>query len=331
MKLRKQDEQPIIYLSGGHTSSTEQDEIKWLKKTNCRYRCYSFAYTCPGAFYYNKRMEQSLNISVKQGVGVFMDSGAFSFHKFVTSATGKISKSKRQTPEMVERFRDETIELYSEYAKKLGKKWDFYVNFDYVKHAPTCYKMQQLLMKRGLEPVPVFHGDDDIEWFERYCKDGHKLVGIGTMKVPARMNYRGTRRYYDAIFDIAEKYGVVLHGFAVTSLSLMFGYPWYSVDSATWVKVAAFGKIVYVDPVANTIGQIHVSKDSSRHRPSYSAINKRSQKELERQVESRGFDFEKVRTEQLTRAAYNAYMFNNELMHLRDEIRSQRIQWESIL
>ena len=37
---------------------------------------------------------------------------------------------------------------------------------------------------------------------------------------------------------------VKIHGFAATSIPLMCRYPWYSVDSSTWIKTAAFGQIV---------------------------------------------------------------------------------------
>lgn len=329
--LRPVPDRPIIYLSGGHTSSTLEAERDWLKRTGCKYRCYSFGYTCPGAFYYNKRMEKSLDVSVKSGVGIMMDSGAFSFHKFVTSASGKISKSKRQSPEMVEKLKDETIEHYIQYCKGHANDWDFYINFDYIKHAPTCYKVQKLLEKHGLHPVPVFHGDESLDWFERYCKEGYKLIGVGTMRTPSRMSWRGTREYYDLLFNMAEKYGVVMHGFAVTALTHMFLYPWYSVDSATWVKVAAFGKIVYIDPVANTIGQIHVSADPSKHKPSYNTMTRPARRALAEQIESHGFSIDKLRTDLWERSTYNAYMFSNQLMHLKDSIRAQRMQWGTVL
>ena len=37
---------------------------------------------------------------------------------------------------------------------------------------------------------------------------------------------------------------VKVHGFAMTSWSLMSRWPWWSVDSATWIKLAAYGWII---------------------------------------------------------------------------------------
>jgi hypothetical protein len=331
-KLRKNDPKPIIYLSGGHTAATRKEEIRWIKTSRCKYRCYSFGYTCPGAFYYNKRMEKSLNISIGENVGIMMDSGAFSFHKFIDKATGGLGNKKRKFgPQDVERMKDEVIDQYTEYCKQNSKQWDFYVTFDYIKHAPTCYKIQQQLLKRGLDTVPVFHGDTDSKWFERYCQDGAALVGLGTGKVAARMSWRGMRHYFDDMFNIAAKYGTQIHGFAINSLSYMFEYPFYSVDATTWVKTSSFGKIVYIDSVSNTIGQIHISHEPTRHAPSYAQLSKAGQREMKRQIADDGFDFDLMRKDGHERSMYNAFVFNNKLMELKDDVAKRKIHWRPII
>src|SRR5574337_698161 len=49
-----------------------------------------------------------------------------------------------------------------------------------------------------------------------------------------------------------------VHGFGLTSLPLMKRYPWFSVDSSTWVQWSANGMIL----IPGT-GQVNVSSQSS--------------------------------------------------------------------
>jgi hypothetical protein len=333
MKFHPKSIRPLMYLSGyfGSRSITEQ---QWLKLTGCKFRCYSYAYTCPGAFYYNKRMEKSLEDTIAAGVGIMMDSSAFSFHKFVAKNMGQISGKKSKTGANkynysdIERLRDHTIENYVEFVKQHGKEWDFYINFDYIKHCPTIYKMQKLLEKKGIRPTPVYHGDHSEDWLRRYCEEGYKIIGIGSIP---RDTFHKKRYYYDTCFNIAEKFGVKLHGLGQTSLSIMFQYPWYSVDSATWVKTAAYGKIIFIDPYRNVIGQLHISDSHSDFKGSYNGLPKSVQKALRDQIESYGFDFDKMRGDLGLRSAYNAALFSNHIQHLKQAVADSRIKWKSLI
>lgn len=330
MKLHPKSMQPVIYLSGSF-GSLPLTEKQWLKRTKCKTRCFSFAYTCKDAFYYNKRMADALEESLKCGCGIMMDSGAFSFHQFLKKQFGEISAKKRKSKYQhtdIDRLRDETVELYVEYCKRDQKKWDFYVTFDFRKHCPTIYAMTKELEKRGIRPIPVYHGDQSLEWIERYCKEGYKLIGIGNS---GRTQFEDFRYYYDQVFNITEKYGVKTHGLAVTSLSLMFQYPWYSVDSATWVKVAAYGKIIYIDPYRNVIGQLHVSEKTSSMKGSYNGLPGTVQKTIRNQVEGYGFDFDKVRQSLPERCVYNAYLFSNKVADLKAAISETRIRWRQLI
>lgn len=331
-----------IYLSGyppmAKGRAISDIEKEWLKRTGCKYRCYSFAYVCPGAFYYNKRIAESYKEALRENVGVMMDSGAHSFHNFMRASMGKISARKKKSHVNVEELREETIRKYIHFCKKKARLWDFYVTFDYIQHAPTIYKVTERLIKAGLWPIPVFHGDsgvdnpDTLAWFRRYCEDGHKFIGIGTGGMQDRKSWKKKRVFFDAVFDIAEKYGVKLHGFAQTALTIMFQFPFATVDSATWVKVASFGKILYLDPGKGTIGQIHVSdRHTEGFDASYNKMPRHVRSAIRHQVEDYGFDFDKIRTSLSERCAYNGYLFCNHLHQFKDVIAAGRVQWESLV
>jgi hypothetical protein len=324
MKIHKHEHRPLMYLSG-NSKRGPSDELK-LKSLGCDFRCYSYAYTCPDAFYYVKKMKASMDTSYKAGVGIMMDSSAHSFHVLIRK--GQRNEGKKFSVKDVDKLRDKVVESYVDYVKHEKRKWDWYVNFDYVQHAPTCYTMLKQLEKMGIHPVPVYHAGDPLSWFERYCEEGYKLIGIG---IVGKKGYDTRRYFYDKIFNIAAKHGVLLHGFAMTALSLMYMYPWYSVDSATWLKVAIYGSLIYVDEHRHVIGELHVTERNPAGKTKYNALPKHLQKQLRSQIEENGFNFRDIQKDYAERSLYNAYVICNKVQKLKKDIAASRKQWRSLL
>lgn len=332
MKFVPETQRPVVYLSGSFGALPKGlSEADWMKLTGCNYRCYSFAYVCPGAFYYNKRMQNSLEECIAAGCGIMMDSSAFSFHMAVKKAFGELSHKKlrgRFNFSDIDGMREQVISQYIDYVKANSKKWDFYVTFDYVKRCPIIYQMTKKLEAAGIRPIPVYHGDAPLDWLERYCKEGYKFIGIGSVSRP---KWKDKNYYYNQVHNITEKYGVKTHGLAVTSLSHMFRFPWYSVDSATWVKTAAYGKIIYLDQYRNIIGQLHVSDKESGMSGSYNTLPKSVQTQVREQIEGYGFDFEKVRASQYYRCAYNAHLFAKHIQELKEVVAEGKVSWKQLI
>lgn len=332
--LPKTKQTPIIYLSGyAGGLQTEKKQLEWLRRTGCKSRCHSFAYCCPGAFYYSKPDELLYKTSLANGVRIMMDSGAFSFHGFLKNMTGKVSKKKKRqwNPEDIVKLREETIEKYVQYCRVNSRDWDFYCNFDYRPHAPLVLKMQHRLEKLGMRPAPVFHGDMGLDYLENYCKDGHKLICVGTTAMQGRSTWKKKKYFYDRVFNMTEKHGVKVHGLAVTALSLMFQYPWASVDSATWIRVAAVGCVMYMNPERGVLGHMHISETPSNHDPSYNRMTKPAQKAFRNQVAEMGFEFEKLRDLQVERGMYNAYLFMNRVHQAKEIIERNSARWETLI
>lgn len=309
-------------------------EREWFRRTGCKYRCYSFGYVCPKAFYYNRESALSLETALACQAEIMMDSGAFSFHRMLQKQTGQRSKKKSRgyRPEEIERLREETIDLYVAYCKAHGKQWDFYVNFDYEPRVPIAWKMQLRLEKLGLKPVPVFHGDEGLDWVRRYVDRGHKLLAIGTGKASKR-GWRDKMAFYDTMFDAAEKWGFKLHGLAVTKPSIMTSFDFYGVDSATWGVQSAYGGIVRFIPDRRVWIQLHVTHNDTQAGASYERLSPEVQKEIRQEVENRGFDFDLMRGSTTTawweRAMHNAWMF----AHLEDFFSSRKKEnsWEKLI
>lgn len=295
----KKGEWPIFYLSG-RFGVTGKQEADWIKRTGCNKRCWSFAFIKPGAFYYRPEMGSAYQASCDLKCHIAMDSSAFSFQQF----------TRKGRVENIEKYRAKTIDQYIEFVHAESKKWDFYFNFDYRIHAPTVYKMQKFLEKHGLRPAPVFHGDDGLDWLRKYIDEGHKVIGIGAAP-HIRRTWEMKRFYLDQVFELTEKAGVLCHGLAFTSMSLAFSYPWYSVDSSTWSRFAAFGQVVFVNPINQTLDHLHISERHSEKVSSYNRMPKDVQKEIRKQIESPGFDFKTLRNDLNERAVYNGWVYSH--------------------
>ena len=113
-------------------------------------------------------------------------------------------------------------------------------------------------------------------------------------------------------------------------MTFMFQFPFYSVDSATWVKLSANGRIAHVDLNRGTIGHVHVTENVSKTNPSYNRLTKAGKKAVRDAVEKNGFSFKKVRTNNWVRAMYNAYVFSNEVMKFKKAIQETKVNWGTI-
>jgi hypothetical protein len=154
---------------------------------------------------------------------LFLDSGAFSAH----TQGIKID-----------------IDNYINFIKENQCCISFYANLDVVNDPKTTLKHQKIMESAGLNPVPVFHVGNTIEYLYHYIEN-YNYICIGGMvgKLP---NY--LIEYLDSYFSIiSDKKGypqIKIHGFGLTSVNLLLRYPWYSVDSSSWATISRMGAVL---------------------------------------------------------------------------------------
>lgn len=171
----------------------------------------------------------------------FLDSGAFSIkpHALKYAKEKKCSLWEYYETKAFWRFMD----CYAEFVKKYQKYIDLYANMDAIGNPELTWRNQQYLEKEhGLKPVPVIHFRTDIKWVSHYIKHGYDLIGLGGIK---GKDYDWFDRVFDLICDTPNRLPRVrVHGFGATGYKIILRYPWWSVDSATWTKVGAYGNIL---------------------------------------------------------------------------------------
>lgn len=180
---------------------------------------------CPrlSSFFYIKDTESLLN-KIKEGgkYPLFLDSGAFSAY-----TKGKII----------------SLEEYSSFVKENNDYLYAYSNLDVIGDSKATRNNQKALEKLGINPIPVFHYNENEKYLIKYLKEGYKHIALGGLVMTSKKHFK------DWLDKIWGKYlvntNIKIHGFAVTSHSLLTRFPWHSVDSTTWIFAASMGEICY--------------------------------------------------------------------------------------
>lgn len=171
-------------------------------------------------------MDQSIIAQAKaSGAKFFIDSGAFS------AMTQGIKIDIKKYASFIR---------YYESMLSIASNLD-----DTSRNEALSYSNQKTLEDLGCKVQPVFHCREDDKWLKKYLDEGYDYIFIGGM-VPETTKW--LHGWLDHIWHhyLTNPDGtarIKVHGFGLTSLPLMFKYPWYSVDSTTWRAQAAFGGV----------------------------------------------------------------------------------------
>lgn len=139
------------------------------------------------------------------------------------------------------------VDTYAAFVKANIGFCDYYANVDVIFNPEMSWEVQQYMEnEHGLTPVPVVHFGTDLKWVTHYIEHGYTLIGLGGLgqEVMKHQYYSWADRVYDLLCDNQKRLPCVrTHGFAMTAWELLFRYPWWSVDSASWTKAGGFGMI----------------------------------------------------------------------------------------
>jgi hypothetical protein len=219
----------------------------------------------------------------RDGAKVFLDSGAFS--------------AFTQGVEI-------DLEGYCDYCRRNADIIEFPSVLDGIGDPLKTWQNQTRMEALGVRPLPCFHYGEDERYLEHYLAN-YDFITLGGM-VP--INKEQLRFWLDRIWDkyLTDKDGlprIKVHGFGLTRVDLMERYPWYSVDSSSWVQSAGNGAIMIPE-----LGVVFVSLDSpqrkeaGRHFETLTPLEKQVFREA---IQRRGFDLERLKTTYLARWAFN--------------------------
>lgn len=248
------------------------------------------------------------------GAQVFLDSGAFS--AWNTGATISLPKYCNYIQENEDIIRKDDGVIMASVLDGIGDPLQTYRN--------------QLEMEaRGVRPLPCFHFGEDERYLEFYIAN-YPYITLGGMvgKTVEQLITWLDRIWERYIIDGSGRPKTKLHAFGITSVRVMERYPWYSVDSSSWIQFGAYGSMFTPDGVPYRVsekaGTIH---DMGKHVLNLLPIEKEY---IEKLILNSGFDLERLTTIYETRATFNMWAYreiaNRINMHKESRVFTPRIQ-----
>lgn len=137
------------------------------------------------------------------------------------------------------------IQEYIAFIKEHETNLEVYANLDVIGSAEGTWRNQKTMEAAGLNPLPCFHYGEDFKWLRRYLDAGYEYIALGGMvpiSTPDLMIWLNTV-FGDYICGPDGLPKVKIHGFGLTSLRLMMRFPWFSVDSTSWVVTGRMGSV----------------------------------------------------------------------------------------
>lgn len=266
-----------IHLAGYHSGRAGM-----FKLENYKYLLESYHYI---------NSDRMTRLVRQTGIPVFLDSGAFS------AFTQKIEID---------------LPTYCQFIKNNADIIEVASVLDGIGDPELTLTNQKRMEDLGTTPLPCFHYGEDPKFLEHYIEN-YDHITLGGM-VP--ISNGPLQKWLDHIWAnyLTDENGyprLRVHGFGLTSLPLMLRYPWYSVDSTSWVLTGSFGSI-YWPTKKNPEGKLAISdqsprtKDLGQHYDTLSDIERARVDEI---IESRGFTAEELRTVYWKRDVWNIDFF----------------------
>ena len=163
--------------------------------------------------------------------------------------------------------------------------------------------------KFGPRILPVYHQGEPLE---RALELEHMTNGTSRYICVSPRNdlHENMRRTWSQQVHAALKPHTRTHGLATTGNLMMERVPWYSVDSATWILVAAYGGIIYywdtaTEPRYMTLA---VSNDGGRDRFQFNHFDSLQpcfREAIEKKMNDAGWTLEQVKTDVRPRSLFN--------------------------
>lgn len=186
------------------------------------------------SFHYVQKKRLDVSRYEEMGIKFFVDSGAFTY---ITNLE----------------YQDYTIEQWESQIEKY-LKWiekhrnivfafasldlEYLVGGEKVQEWNEKY-FEPFMLRTGIPVCFVYHDNATKLTWEQYCQR-YPYVGISWGGLDTQGNDIG---YGTQKLKIAEKYGAVAHGMAMTQTALLTKLPFYTTDSTTWLVGLQYGEI----------------------------------------------------------------------------------------
>lgn len=208
---------------------------------------------------------------------LFIDSGAFS-----ANSRGKVID----------------INNYIKFIKQNINEITVYAGLDVIGDYKKTRTNVEEMERQGLRPLPTFHYGSPIDELKRMLEK-YNYIAIGGL-VPIIKRKDVINKFLDSVFSEMGKGKVIkLHGFGLTTQSLLEKYPFYSCDSTAAIMGGGMGRIVEFKNGKLTNTAWRKTEQTGKHIDLMDRMNKEGSAHLERRIHNikEMIKFEKYITE----------------------------------
>ena len=196
------------------------------------------------SYYYLRKKDTQLEGAKECHKVLFIDSGAHSFFSEMADEgieSASVHKKKSKTKETPQEYFDK----YLEWLIKNYHRIDYYAELDIgeIVGQETVLEWRKRLKEHNIydKCVTVYHPkvmtwEDYIDMLED-SQSGYVALE-GDRSGRKRLNY-------NKLIKPAYERGIKVHGFAMTKTEVLKNYPFYSVDSTSWLQSEMYGTIPF--------------------------------------------------------------------------------------
>lgn len=214
-------------------------------------------------------------------------------------------------------------DVYAKFLERYGHQCDSYINLDAIpkgsgpqakaNSAEETLKNQKYLESLGFKPIPVFHKGEPDSYLKHYV-DNYEYIAIGGL-VDSQTHLEFFKHIWDKFLTKPDGTPrLKVHAFGMTTVKHMVAYPWYSVDSSTWLIQSKLGWIAIPKrgaqdwlwnetPLILAVSNETAARDQlNRH---YDTINDDQRKVVDLWLEEMGLNIDYLRQHPVGRMAAN--------------------------
>lgn len=283
-----------LYLASIYTSNFELTGSAYARLTeNEKYHRRSARYLLESYHYIHKpKFVEKIR---KDGAQVFLDSGAFSAY------TQGVDVDIDAYCRYIQEHRDIIVDAEGTLCASV---------LDGIGDPLLTWQHQRYMEKKGVQPLPCFHFGEDERYLEWYIQH-YDYITLGGMVAQHR---KDLIVWLDRIWDryLTDGSGrprIRVHGFGLTTGSLVARYPWYSVDSSGWVQSARTGGVMLL-PEGRAVHISHHSPARKVEGQHYDTLTEPEKKIVREKLKVHGADLERLQETYLARWAYNIYAYD---------------------
>jgi hypothetical protein len=138
------------------------------------------------------------------------------------------------------------IDKYIQFIKDCGTNITAAISLDVIGDGDETYSRWKYMQRKGVETIPTYHLSTDVKFLERYIEETD-YVGIGGVAgvTTSRTAREAFNMLWREVLTDSDGFPLVkIHAMGITDVTILTDFPFYSIDSSTWLMTSRRGIII---------------------------------------------------------------------------------------